>query len=147
MKAKEGRGVSLKTERKAGKKKEQKEQMGKNGLCMAKGMAAAFAVTCILFIGYGIVLTYTDLSEETLPLVSLICTAISAAIAGYDWAACRKRKGLLWGSAAGGTYTALLYLITSLASDRFVLQLSGLMTLAVAMAAGAAGGVLGVSRK
>ena len=47
-----------------------------------RGMAVAFAVTCIIFIGFGILLTYTDVSEESLPLVSLLCTAVSAAIAG-----------------------------------------------------------------
>ncbi|MBQ9091495.1 MAG: TIGR04086 family membrane protein [Anaerotignum sp.] len=110
-------------------------------------MAVAFAITCIIFIGFGILLTYTDLSEESLPLVSLVCTALSSAAAGYDWAACMQKKGILWGMAAGAVYTVLLYLVTSLASDRFGLELSSIMTLAVALAGGAVGGVLGVNRK
>ena len=119
----------------------------RTALCLLRGMAVAFAITCIIFIGFGILLTYTDLSEERLPLVSLICTAVSAAAAGYDWAACMKKKGILWGMAAGVVYTVLLYLITALASDSFAVELSALMTLAVAMAAGAVGGILGVNRK
>lgn len=82
-----------------------------------------------------------------LPLVSLICTALSAAAAGYDWAACKRKRGLLWGALAGLVYTALLYVITSLAADSFVLHASGLMTLAVALAAGVIGGILGVNRR
>lgn len=119
----------------------------RTALCLLRGMAVAFAITCIIFIGFGILLTYTDLSEERLPMVSLICTAVSAAAAGYDWAACMKKKGILWGMAAGAVYTVLLYLITALASDSFAVELSALMTLAVAMAAGAVGGILGVNRK
>ncbi|MBQ9092080.1 MAG: TIGR04086 family membrane protein [Anaerotignum sp.] len=120
---------------------------GNTCLCLIRGMAIAFAITCIIFIGFGILLTYTDLSEESLPLVSLVCTALSAAAAGYDWAACMKKKGLLWGLAAGAVYAVLLYLITSLAGNSFTLQLSGIMTLIVALAAGGIGGILGVNRK
>lgn len=120
---------------------------GSTGLCLVKGMAVAFAITCIIFIGFGILLTYTSLSEASLPLVSLVCTALSAAAAGYDWAACMQKKGIFWGLAAGAVYTVLLYLITSLAADSFGVELSGLMTLAVALAGGAVGGILGVNRK
>lgn len=129
------------------KKTEQKTADGNVALCLVRGMAVAFAITCIIFIGFGILLTYTELTEESLPLVALVCTALSAAAAGYDWAACMQKKGLLWGLAAGAVYTVLLYLITSLASDSFALQLSGIMTLIVALAGGAVGGILGVNRK
>ena len=110
-------------------------------------MGIAFAITCIIFIGFGMILTYTAASEESLPLVSLICPALSVAAAGYDWAACKRKRGLLWGALAGLVYTALLYVITSLAADSFVLHASGLMTLAVALAAGVIGGILGVNRR
>lgn len=120
---------------------------GKISLCFVRGMAVAFCITCIIFIGFGILLTYTDLSENSLPLVSLVCTAISAAAVGYDWASCMQKRGILWGMAAGAVYTALLYLVTSLAADRFVVELSGVMTLAVALAGGAVGGILGINKK
>ena len=116
-------------------------------LPLFRGMAVAFAVTCIIFIGFGILLTYTDVSEERLPLVSLLCTAVSAAIAGYDWAACMGRKGILWGMVAGLVYTLVLYLVIGLATDHFLPELSGVMTLIVAVAAGSIGGILGVNRK
>lgn len=141
---KEGKKTAKKKE---GKKTEKKAVSGNTWLCLLRGMAIAFAITCIIFIGFGILLTYTDLSEDSLPLVSLVCTALSAAAAGYDWAACMKKKGLLWGLAAGAVYTVLLYLITSLAANSFALQLSGVMTLIVALAGGSIGGILGVNRK
>lgn len=143
MKAEKKKKPKKKTE----KKTEKKTADGNIALCLVRGMAVAFAITCIIFIGFGILLTYTELTEESLPLVSLVCTALSAAAAGYDWAACMKQKGILWGLAAGAVYTVLLYLVTSLASDSFVLHLSGVMTLIVALAGGAVGGILGVNRK
>ena len=110
-------------------------------------MVIAFAITCIIFIGFGILLTYTSLSEASLPLVSLISTALSASAAGYDWAACMRKKGILWGIAAGAVYTVLLGLVTGIAKDSFSLPLSALMSLMVAMAGGAVGGILGVNGK
>lgn len=137
-----------KRERVYSRGKTEREPMAKGrGLCLLRGMGIAFAITCIVLIAYGILLTYTSLSEESLPMVSLICTAVSAAAAGYDWAACMKKKGLLWGALAGVVYGVGLYLITSLAADSFALELSGIMTLIVAAAAGAIGGILGVNRK
>lgn len=135
------------------KKERSADRKERNGMddgravCLLRGMAVALAITCIIFIGFGIVLTYTDLSEESLPLVSMVCTGLSASAAGFDWAACMRKKGILWGMAAGAVYTLLLFLITSMAKDSFGLQLSSFMTLAVALAGGAAGGILGVNRK
>ena len=49
-----------------------KKEMGNSQiLCMLKGIVMAYAVTCIIFITYGIVLTYTDVTEEKLPLIAL----------------------------------------------------------------------------
>ena len=112
--------------------------------CLLRGMGIAFAITCIIFIGFGMILTYTAASEESLPLVSLICTALSVAAAGYDWAACKRKRGLLWGALAGGLFTPLCFtLLQALRRIPSFCMLRGLMTLAVALAAGVIGGILG----
>lgn len=116
-------------------------------LCLLRGLAAAFAITCIIFIGFGILLTYTALSEEVLPTVSLGCTALSAAAAGFDFGNCMGQKGLLWGILAGALYTLFLVLLTGLAGGTMQPTLSALMTLIVAMAGGGIGGILGVNRR
>ena len=59
----------------------------------------------------------------------------------------QKETGAAMGALAGLVYTMLLCAITSLAADSFVLHASGLMTLAVALAAGGIGGILGVNRR
>ena len=136
------------SKKKIQKKRESMEkQSGQSWICMVKGMAVAFAITCIFFIAYGLVLTYTNISEQSLPMVALVCTALSAAVAGYDWAKCRKKKGLLMGLIAGLIYTVILFIVTGLASDTFTVGMSKVMTLIVALAGGGIGGILGVNRK
>lgn len=140
----------MKKEKKKGLLKARSKTEGTNAgvwLCLIRGLAVAFAITCIIFIGFGILLTYTSLSEDALPVVSLVSTALSAAAAGYDWAACMKKRGLFWGMLAGAAYGVLLYLVTGLAGGGLRLELSVLMTLIVALAAGGIGGILGVNKK
>lgn len=140
----------MKKEKKKGMLKgRSKAESAKAGiwLCLIRGLAVAFAITCIIFIGFGILLTYTSLSEDALPVVSLVSTALSAAAAGYDWAACMKKRGLFWGMLAGLVYGLLLFLVTGLAGSGFSLELSGVMALIIALAAGGIGGILGINKK
>lgn len=122
------------------------EKSGGKGLCLLKGMAAALAVSCIFFIAYGILLTYTALAESTIPVAALCCTALSAGIAGFDWAKCIRRRGLIWGLLAGLVYGLLLWLVTSFGSGDFALHTSFWRMMAVALAGGAAGGLMGIHK-
>ena len=116
-------------------------------LCMIKGMMIAYAVTCIIFITYGILLTYTDITEEKIPLTALCCTVISAGIAGFDWARCAKARGILWGIFAGLVYGAILFVLDGIAGSGFsVIGSKGLMML-LAAAGGGVGGILGINMK
>nr|WP_243151843.1 TIGR04086 family membrane protein [Clostridium sp. MD294] len=114
---------------------------------MLKGIVIAYAVTCIIFITYGIVLTYTDVTEEKLPLIALCCTVVSAGIAGFDWARCAKARGILWGILAGLTYGIILFVLDGIAGSGFsVVGSKGLMIL-LAAAGGGVGGILGINMK
>ena len=125
-----------------------KKEMGNSQiLCMLKGIVMAYAVTCIIFITYGIVLTYTDRTEEKLPLIALCCTVISAGIAGFDWARCAKARGILWGILAGLAYGLILFVLDGIAGSGFsVVGSKGLMIL-LAAAGGGVGGILGINMK
>ncbi len=125
-----------------------KKEMGNSQiLCMLKGIVMAYAVTCIIFITYGIVLTYTDVTEEKLPLIALCCTVISAGIAGFDWARCAKARGILWGILAGLAYGVILFVLDGIAGSGFsVVGSKGLMII-LAAAGGGVGGILGINMK
>ena len=67
------KGKKEKREKKENHSRRTRErQTGGTALCLLRGMGIAFAITCIIFIGFGMILTYTAASEESLPLVSLI---------------------------------------------------------------------------
>ena len=124
-----------------------REKSHSNGkaLAMVESMAVAFAITCILFLVCGILLTYTFFSEAAVPTFSLATTAFSAAVAGFDWAKSAEKKGLLHGLLAGLIYGVLL--LTILWVLRGGLELSSAVILPVALAGGGIGGVLGINLK
>ena len=114
---------------------------------MLQGMVMAYALTCIIFITYGIVLTYTDMTEEKIPLVALCCTVVSAAIAGFDWARCAKARGIFWGILAGLCYGAILFLLDGIAGSGFTVMGSKALMLLLAAAGGGVGGIVGINMK
>lgn len=114
---------------------------------MLKGMAASYAITCIVFIAFGILLTYTNISEDRVPLVALICTAVASAIVGFDWAKCAKSRGILWGVLAGVVYVFILFILELLAGSGFMFDTAKLTMLLVAMAGGGIGGIIGINIK
>lgn len=115
-----------------------------NGI--VKGMAVAYAITCIFFIGYGILITYTSVPFENLPIVALVTTAISCVFVGYDWVLCTKGRGLIIGALAGISYTLILFVITFLANNSFSIGFSKMATLLVAILAGCIGGIFGANK-
>jgi len=60
------KGKKEKREKKENHSRRTRErQTGGTALCLLRGMGIAFAITCIIFIGFGMILTYTAASEES----------------------------------------------------------------------------------
>lgn len=116
---------------------------------LIKGILIAFSITAIIFIGYGILITYTDLSYSNLlsnlPTVALVTTAISTAVLGFDWAIQLKLTGLYTGVIAGISYIVLLFVITFLANGTFEFGFSKVVTIMVAILSGGIGGIFGAN--
>ena len=116
-------------------------------VCILKAQAIAFALNCLVFIVYAIILTYTNVTEKNVPLVSLICMVVSSAVAGFDTARGAKNKGLLWGVTAGIIYSMFLFAILMVGGENFTFNAGRFTTIIIAIAGGGIGGVLGVNLK
>lgn len=111
-----------------------------------KGIGVGLAITCVVFVICALVLTYTDVSDAHIGIVSTVCTAGSALAAGFIWAKGRGKSGLVTGVFAGIVYCAVL-LAVSLAAGGGPLSLGTLTCLAVSAAGGGIGGIFGVNAK
>jgi len=114
---------------------------------MIMGLALAYALTSIVFIAYGIILTYTWANEQHISTVALLTTLASAGFAGHESARGANERGLLWGLVEGGLYAAILFIIGFFATNSFSFDISKIITLAVSLSAGGIGGIIGINAK
>ena len=112
-----------------------------------KGLAAACAITCIVFVVYALLLTYTDISEQYISLVALICAAVSSASAGFIAARKMESGGLIWGVICGIIYAALLFAVNTLAGAESSGIISKITMLVCSACSCGIGGILGINRK
>jgi putative membrane protein (TIGR04086 family) len=113
---------------------------------LLSGILIAYAITCIFFIGCALALTYTALSEDAVPIIMLVAVAVSVVVAGYDAAKSAVKNGWLWGMAAGLIYAVILICIETWVSDGFAADAKTIVSIAISLAGGCFGGVLGINR-
>jgi len=112
---------------------------------LAKGVLAAFAITIIAFLAYAMLVTYTNMSERNLPTVVAITTLLSVMVAGFDAAKGANQRGWLWGMAAGFAYILVLVIIMTVMLPAFAVDGRTFTTIAIGIAGGGLGGMLGIN--
>ena len=104
-----------------------------------KGIIISFLFTVIALIVFSILLAYTDLSENTIQPVIITVTGISILIGSSLSTKKIKKNGILNGAIIGVMYIFIIYIISSLISSNFAINIMSLIMIAV----GLIGGVLG----
>lgn len=112
-----------------------------------KGIAVSYAITFVVFVIYAVLLTYTDISEQYISLVALICAAVSSAAAGFISARKIESGGLISGVISGVIYAVILFAINILAGAENAGVMSRITMLVCAACSGGIGGILGINRK
>ena len=131
------------------KKSSEKKVLAERTLPMAMimGIAAAYALTCVIFIGYALLLTYSNVSERYIPLVVIVTSIVSVIIAGYDTSKGVKERGWLWGMGAGFLYIAVLAVVMMVLLPNFGIDGRTILVLVLAIVGGGLGGILGINVK
>ena len=103
--------------------------------------------TLILLIIFSAMLTYTNINENTIPTVIIICTALSILIGSQIATSKIKKNGILNGALVGIIYIAFLYIISSCITKNFSLNNYSIIMMLVSILIGGVGGIIGVNRK
>ncbi|MCL2204182.1 MAG: TIGR04086 family membrane protein [Defluviitaleaceae bacterium] len=111
------------------------------------GVLMGFAITAIVFLGYAMLITYTQMSERSLHMVVAVTTLLSVLVAGFDAARAAPYKGWLWGMGAGFLYIAILAIIMMVMLPGFGVDGRTLLVLVLAILGGGLGGILGINVK
>jgi len=109
------------------------------------GVLIGYAVTCIVFLSYAMLITYTQMSERNLPTVIAVTTLLSVMIAGFDAAKGAASRGWLWGMAAGFTYAAILGIIMAVMLPGFFVDGRTVTVILLSIGGGGLGGILGIN--
>jgi putative membrane protein (TIGR04086 family) len=109
------------------------------------GVLIGYAITCIMFLGYSMLITYTDMTERHLPIMVAVTTLLSALVAGFDAAKGAESKGWLWGVVAGFIYIVVLMVLMMSVLQRFAVDGRTIILIMLALAGGGAGGMLGIN--
>lgn len=122
-----------------------KNETKENLIRIIKGSGIALGITILSLFIFAILLTYTNIQENTIIPVVIIITAVSILI-GSSLSTLRiKKNGLLNGALVGVIYILLIYIISSLTGSGFSLNIMSIIMLVSSIIAGMIGGIIGVN--
>jgi len=116
-----------------------------NATFIIKGIILSIIFTLISLLIFAAILSYTDLSENTISPVIIIISAFSILIGSSISTIKIKKHGLLNGSIIGGVYISLLYLISSIINTGFEVNTYTIVMMIASVLAGIIGGIVGVN--
>ena len=123
------------------------ESAPRTGMVIIKGIVISFILTLISVFIFSIVLTYTNTPESTIFPVIAFITAISILIGSSVSTIKINKRGIIKGGAIGLIYILILYLLSSIITTGFMVNLNTIILIAAATLAGMVGGIVGVNIK
>lgn len=110
------------------------------------GSVISIIVTIIGLVIFASLLSYTSISESTIPTVTIIITAISILIGSSLSMYTVKKNGIINGAIIGLIYISVIYILSSLIEGTFSLNTYSIVMIIGSVLAGALGGIIGVNR-
>ena len=120
---------------------------GNNIKKVIKGSAFSIIITLIGLLIYSIILSYTSVSESTIPTIVIIITEISILIGSTISTSNIKKNGIINGMFVGLIYIAIIYLLSSIVTGNFLLNITSIIMIITSVLTGALGGIIGVNKK
>ncbi len=110
-----------------------------------KGILIAFLFTVVVFLVSAVLLSYTSLPEESIPVISTAVKLIGALISGFIPAKKSGNRGILTGALSGLLYILIIFITASLTTPESVFNMKILTTALLCVLSGALGGIFGVN--
>lgn len=119
----------------------------KNIIRIIKGSVTAIILTLLLLLIFAIILTYTSLKESVINPVIIVISVISILIGSSISTLKISKNGLLNGGLVGIIYILTIYLLSSITSSGFGINLYSIIMMILSIIAGMIGGIIGVNMK
>ncbi|MCI8655049.1 MAG: TIGR04086 family membrane protein [Clostridia bacterium] len=112
-----------------------------------KGVCISISLTLVFLLIFAIILTYTDVKEETIAPVIIVVTALSILIGSSIANMKMNKNGILNGATVGIIYLLIIYLISSFVNNRFEITGASFIMILASIICGILGGIIGVNKK
>ena len=116
-------------------------------LRLIKGAIISILLTIILLTIYAALLSFTNVSENTMVPVVLIITGISILIGSSISSINIKKQGMLNGGLVGLIYVLFIYIVSSTFLIGFEINFNSILMIAIGIVTGMIGGIIGVNMK
>lgn len=117
----------------------------KNIVKIIKGSIISIILTIIMLLIFSIILAYTNVSESAATPV-VFCITIISILAGSIISVRRaKKNGLVNGAIVGGIYILTIYILSSIFTTTFGLNMYAIIMIILSVLAGILGGIIGVN--
>jgi len=110
-----------------------------------KGVLISILTTLAFLLLLSLVLTYSNISETIIPISIVIISAMSILLGSLIITKKMKKNGIIYGGIIGIVYIMLLYLISSIISKGFYMNIYSMAMIIFSIFAGMFGGILGVN--
>lgn len=124
-----------------------KENNSNGIVIILKGSLISIIATIVLLMIFAAVLTYSNINENSMPTVIIVVTALCILIGSQITTSKIKRNGIVNGALVGAIYIFALYLISSIISKDFSLNIYSIIMMATSVLIGGIGGIIGVNKK
>lgn len=124
-----------------------KTKINNNFINILKGVGISIISTIIFLLIFSLILTYTNLSEQTMQPVIIVLSSISILIGSSIGNFKLKKNGILNGAIIGGLYFVMLYLISSFVNMNFGINREMIIMVLIGILFGIFGGIIGVNKK
>ena len=122
-----------------------RSSVNQNIVRVIKGSILAIVITLVFLTIYATILSYTNISENTMVPVVIVISGISILIGSSISSLKIKKQGMLNGALVGLIYMIVLYLISSSAIVGFSIDMNSIIMILVGVLAGIVGGIIGVN--
>ena len=110
-----------------------------------KGVLISAIITLILLFIFSAILTYTNISENTINPAVLVITAISVLIGSMISSLKKKKNGFINGGIVGFIYFLILYLLSGILGNECSFSIYSIAFIIICILFGIIGGIIGVN--
>ena len=124
-----------------------KENNSNGIVIILKGSLISIIATIVVLMIFAAGLTYSNINENSMPTVIIVVTALCILVGSQITTSKIKRNGIVNGALVGAIYILALYLISSIISKDFSLNIYSIIMMATSILIGGIGGIIGVNKK